>query len=423
MQIEAIPHQSMNHTSDNKSILIFMSSHKFWEGLYDTVDIGFLNNLYKYRICSYSTILMTSIVPRHISKSKYDELFAKQEKLKHALTSYGVEIEFLQVQGRTLISVFSAAKEIRSRISKYGQNFIWAKNYFNCFIGVFIKKKSPGTKLHFEMSGLVPEEEFLYSASNILSRIANFLVLRLLERINISNADSISVVSKRFKEYVINKYQVKSQKVAILPCYFDHDRFYPDEILREEFRKKLQIPTTQKVIFYSGMLQKWQKPDLLFTFIKNIQKLDVNREIRFMLLTYDLDKAHRFVTKYGLKDVIIQAANGEELNGLYNAADIGLAFRSADMVSFVSSPVKIPEYMATANRLIMLEYIGDFGLELQGRKYALIKKNTKDLLRTTIEEINSLEIPDALELEEIRQRYSIRCNLPVIDRILNEQHD
>lgn len=411
---------SMHPSPGSKSIFVYMSSHKFWEGLYDAVDIGFIQNLFEHHIYTNSTVLMTTIVPRQISETKYDELISKEEKLRSALLPYGATIKFFHIKGRTLSGVLNALNEIRSRIKQYDQKFIWSKNYFNCFIGVLVKRQIPGTCLHFEMSGLVPEEELLYSTSNFLYRIVNFLVLRLLERINLFNADTISTVSRRFKEYVVKKYHINPQNIEVLPCFFDHHRFYPDKTLREEYRKKHQISIHQKVILYSGMLQKWQEPDLLFSFLRNIQKQDTNQEFRLMLLTFDQEKARQYVVKYGLKDVIIDAARGEELNGLYNAADIGLAFRSADMVSFVSSPVKIPEYLATGNSLITLAYIGDYGLDLQDKKYVLVKKNKTDLLQTSIQEINGLKKPDTHELEEIQEKYSIRNNLPVVGRILKK---
>ena len=159
------------------------------------------------------------------------------------------------------------------------------------------------------------------------------------------------------------------------------------------------------------MLQKWQDPDLLFSFLKKIQEQDLNHDLRLMMLTFDHEKATQFGSKYGLKNVIVHAASDEELNGLYNAADIGVAVRSADMVSFVSSPVKVPEYLATGNSLIILEFIGDFGLELKNKNFTLIKKDKSELLRTTIEEVKSLRKPNVAELEEIRHNYSIRSNL------------
>ena len=102
-----------------------------------------------------------------------------------------------------------------------------------------------------------------------------------------------------------------------------------------------------------------------------------------------------------LKDLIIDTARGSDLNGVYNAADIGIAVRTADWVSKVSSPVKIPEYLATQNSLILLESVGDYGLDLKNKKYALIKKNEKELLNTQLSEIRLLKHPDHKDMADI----------------------
>ena len=116
-----------------------MSSHKFWEGLFDTVDIGFVLNLYKHQLSSPSKILMTCIVPQGISNTKYDLLLLKENKLKNALLEYGAAIEFFHIQGRNVFEVFKAVKGIKLRIQPFTQKFIWAKNYYNSFISVLIK--------------------------------------------------------------------------------------------------------------------------------------------------------------------------------------------------------------------------------------------------------------------------------------------
>jgi hypothetical protein len=137
--------------------------------------------------------------------------------------------------------------------------------------------------------------------------------------------------------------------------------------------------------------------------------------------TFDQNKARDYATRYGIRDLIVDSVSGNDLNGAYNAADIGIATRSADWVSKVSSPVKIPEYLATKNCIILLETIGDYGLDLKNKKYALIKKNDKDLLNTSISEIHSLEKPDMEDMSEILNEYSIHRYLPVIRKILDER--
>jgi len=380
---------STNHSSTNKStrkraIFIFMGSHTFRSALYETVDITFIRNLFEYRLVDHSDILVTSIFPKRIPEEKYREITEKEDNLRKLAQNNGIEIQFYHIKSRTIKDVINASKDINRIATNYDDRFIWAMNYFNCFIGVLIKKQNQETHLHFDIRGLVPEEELFYSKSNILFRLVKFMILRIMGRINIKNADSISVVSRRFKEYIVKKYNLISQKVVTIPCFFDQNQFYFDETLRLKFRNKYHIADHQKLIFYSGTLLKWQEPDLLFSFIKNLQIQDNHQELRFMILTLNQEKARQYMLKYNIKDLIIESASGQTLTGLYSAADIGIAVRSDNLVSYFSSPVKIPEYLGTQNCLILLECIGDFGLDLKNKKYALIKKDKKDLLTTNI---------------------------------------
>ena len=272
------------------------------------------------------------------------------------------------------------------------------------------------------MMGLAPEEELYYSESNIISRLIKFCVLKIIVRINLKRADSVSVISKRFKDYVVSRYDIEPAIMDIMPCFYDNNSFFTDPEQRRGFRQKYQIKDGQKLILYSGGLQKWQVPDMLFTFFKKLQMQDKNQNFKFMLITFDHEKARKYAVKYDIKDLIIDTVSGTDLNGVYNAADIGITTRTDDWASKVSAPVKIPEYLATKNWLVLLESIGNYGTELMHKKYALVKKDKADLLNTTIEEIHLLEKPDDKDLLDILNNYSINKNLPVVKKILAKRH-
>jgi glycosyltransferase involved in cell wall biosynthesis len=410
--------KQLNRSLNRKKIFIFLGGNNFWEGLFDNINVRFIRNLFEYRLADFSQILMTIIVPGHVTEDKYSILRKKEENLKNTVLKNGANIEYCHIKGRTISGLLSAFKEISTKTVSYNKQFIWATNYFNCFLGTLIKRRLPNTHLHFEMMGLAPEEELYYSESNIISRLIKFCVLKIIERINLKKADSVSVVSKRFKDYVVSKYDIEPAIIDIIPCLYDHNSFFIDSEQRRVFREKYQIKDGQKLILYSGGLQKWQVPDLLFAFFKKIKIQDKNKNFKFMVITFDQEKAQNYATKYELKDLIIDAVSGTDLNSVYNAADIGITTRTDDWVSKVSSPVKIPEYLATKNCLILLESIGDYGTELMHKKYALVKKDKADLLNTIIEEIHLLEKPDDKDLLEIFKNYSINNNLPVIKKIL-----
>jgi len=408
-----ISKQKVNHS---KEAFIFLAAFNFWEGLFDNVNVKFIKNLLSFKVADLSYILMTIIIPHHLCEERFAILKEKKETLKKIAREYGAVIEFYHIRGRTLKGLFCAFKEIRKKTFFYQKRFIWASNYFNCFLGTMIKFMVPNTYLHFEMMGLVPEEELLYSESKILTRTIKFLTLKILCNINLKKADSVSVVSKRFKDYLISRYGSNPSMIEVIPCFYDDKIFYFDDSLRKEFRRKFQIHDDQKLILYSGMLQRWQRPDVLFEFFKNMKQQDKNREFRFMIITFDHNKAGKYATKYGIKDLMIEKAIGSDLNGIYNAADIGIATRTGDWVSKVSSPVKIPEYLATQNSIILLESIGDYGHDLKKKKYALVKKNKEDLINTDLSEIRFLEKPDHKDMVDILKNYSVQKFLPIIKK-------
>ena len=410
-----------DRSEHDKEVFIFLAAHNFWEGLFENVNMKFLRMLLGFQLTEFPCVLMTIIMPVRLTDDHINILKKKEEKIKKIAHENGVKIEFCYIRGRTNQGLFGAFKEIRRKTFFYKKRFIWASNYFNGFLGAMLKYYMPDSRLHFEMMGLVPEEELFYSESNIVSRIAKFLILRMICRINLKKADSISVVSRRFKDYVISRYRVNPSRIDVIPCFYDDKVFYVDDDMRRRFRRRYQIEDHQKLIVYSGMLQKWQMPDVLFSFFQKMQQQDENRGLRFLVATFDQDKASDYATKYGIRDLIIDSASGIDINGPYNAADIGIATRSADWVSIVSSPVKIPEYLATQNCLILLESIGDYGLDLKSKKYALIKKNKKDLLNTSISEIHLLKKPDKEDMADILNEYSVRKYLPVIRNILDQR--
>ncbi|MBC2714882.1 MAG: glycosyltransferase family 4 protein [Desulfobacteraceae bacterium] len=408
-------------SSDNKKIFVFLGGNNFWEGLFDTNNIKFIKNLFELKMADFSHILMTIITPKQLSFDQHKILLEKKTQLKKIAHHYGATIDFCHINGRTIRNLLSASKEIFQKTNAYEKRYIWSQNYYNCLLGTLVKKQLPDSYLHFELLGLVPEEELYYSESNVVFRLAKFLVLKIIGRIDLKFSDSVSVVSKRFKEYIISKYHLRPGTVDITPCVYDDKIFFPSQEARTRFRSKYGINDHQKLVLYSGMLQKWQKPDVLFAFIKKLQMQDVHQAFRFMIMTFDQEKARQYASKYEIKHLIIDAGSGDDLNGVYNAADIGISCRSSDLVSKVSSPVKIPEYLATQNSLVLLESIGDFGIDLKTKDYALVKKDNKDLLNTTLEEINRLKKPDSIDLNDIFNKYCLQGNTHIFKRILEKQ--
>lgn len=398
-------------------LLIFLAGSNFWEGLFDTVNYRFLKNLFQFRLATVSAVLMSVIRPPSLSLKKQCILAEKEARLKRLGRRHGVTVAFYHVHGRTLTNLVTASSRIAELAGRFDRRLIWAHNYYNCFLGVLVKARLPGTALHYDILGLAPEEELLYSESVAVARWSRFCVLKALGRVNIRRADSVSVVSHRFKTHVLATYSIAPEKVDVIPCYYDDETFFHDPRVRDRYRAAYRLAPDQKLILYSGMLQKWQLPERLFAFFKMLQQQDADRRLRFMVLTFDPDKARRYAASHRIEHLTIDSLSGADLNGAYNAADIGVALRSADIVSQVSSPVKIPEYLATRNSLILLESIGDFGAWLKGKEYCLVREDVDGLNDIRLDALMALKKPTDRDLADIARRYGPGCHVETIRRI------
>jgi len=231
-----------------------LGGHNFWEGLFDSVNIAFIHNLVHAGMLNHSDILMTTIISKGKSDYQPDLLREKEENLRDLLIEKGIRIQFYHIQGRTFKGMTRAAKAIAELAQPYQERYIWAQNYFNCQIGQQVKRSLNNTHLHFDMRGLVPQEELYYSSSNFFLRVAKYLVLQFLESTNLNHADSLSVVSHRFLNFIDKKHHLDSKPSVVFPNFFDEDKFFINPSSRKFYRDKYDIADHQKLVIYSGLL-------------------------------------------------------------------------------------------------------------------------------------------------------------------------
>ncbi len=210
------------------------------------------------------------------------------------------------------------------------------------------------------------------------------------------------------------------KEIAVYPCTYDTDIFYSDAKLRSVYRKKYGIGKNHIVLLYSGSMQKWQMPDLIFRFFKNIEMQDKENKFKFFCLTFDRIIAEKFIEKYSLKNIILGSSTGKDLVGVYNASDIGVICRKNDLVNRVSSPTKMAEYLATGNSVILTRGIGDYSEELDGKKSVLIKNDLKEFFNTSYEELIKLNSDNSIDRAWIKSRYGNKNNISSFKSVFND---
>jgi hypothetical protein len=391
----------------NDSVFIFLGSKTTDNSqLFENHQIGFIENLYENNIIDFKHVLVSVYLPEIIDSAEKLNIKQKTEKMEEIARRYSFELGIIFIKGKTFKSLLRALKQIREKATPFTHKVIFSQNYHSGFIGLCLKQSLKNVYLHANLRGVPAEEELFYSRSFFLRRILNFLVLKWIEKKVIPGSDSLSVVSKQYKKYLDNKLKTRIKHIVVYPCAYDSGQFYVDRDLRKAFREKYQIKNHQKVFIYSGSMHKYQLPAKIFQFYVNISKQDSGENCVFIFLTLDKDVAQRFSKSFLIHNFIIESAHGKDLLGFYNASDIGVIIRQNDLVNRVASPTKIPEYLSTGNSVILTEGIGDYTVELRDKSFALIKKDTTDFIKTSINELMELKSLDENDLNWVKENYS-----------------
>lgn len=388
-------------TLKNKK-LIFLGTHDILRGVFDSHNLGFLELFFKEYSDHIKSIVMTAFIKKNLNNKEKLIIDKKIKRLEDLAKNYRIKSEFIPFEREDFSSINKNINKIKNHFNKEDKIILIAQNYFNGYIGYKLKRNFKNIQFHLDLKGVAPEEELNYSDSKITARLSKYLVLKYFERLIIKNYDSISLVSKEFRKYLLNKYNIK-KKIIIYPSVFNSKRFYYNNRLRIKYRRFLGLKKDDKLIIYSGSFQKWQLPNKIF---KNFKTLLKNKGFYGLIMTYDIKTAKEFVKRYNLKKIKVLTARGEDLNGYYNAGDVGLIFRKKDLVNKVSCPTKIAEYLITKNSVILNDGIGDFSRYLKNKKFAIVKKEYEEFSKIDIKERNKLEKPKINDLKYIKKEFS-----------------
>jgi lysozyme family protein len=306
--------KSLQKDKKRENVFIFIGGQNILSGVYESHNIYFLNNLYKYNILNNYDVILTIIVDYERLELKETELVNdKLKKLQKIADEYNFNLEIIDIKNRSLSSLISVSKKIIKKVKCYKKKIIWSHNLFNGLLGYLLSKKIPHTYWHLDMKG-VPAEEQFYKNMSLAKKILNYLVLKIIQQYITGKADSISVVSTRFKKYLAECYGYK-KKIIVYPSVYKKDTFYFDKNMRDYYRSELGIKEHEKLIFYSGNLQKWQQPDFIFRLFKNIERTDRISKYKFLFLCLEVENAKSLAKTHNMDNMIITSALGKELVG------------------------------------------------------------------------------------------------------------
>ncbi len=196
---------------------------------------------------------------------------------------------------------------------------------------------------------------------------------KAFEKICMRNSRHLIVVSEAMKDHFARSYPVPA---LVVPYSVDGRFLEYGEREREEARRELGL-TGGFVLVYSGtFFTTWQQPDKMAAAFGELRKRVANGF--FLVLTTDEGAAVRdYLVSRGLEesDFRIVKVSHEEVPRYLVAGDAGLLIRERGIVSQVSCPLKLVEYLACGLPILCAQGIGDFSGMVQERGVGVVVDN------------------------------------------------
>lgn len=285
------------------------------------------------------------------------------EELRRELSTQGIEWHWLRYHQRpsvpaTIYDVFAGIRKARSLVKRNKIELVHARAHIPATIALVLKKNL-GTKMIFDLRGLMAEE--YVDAQHWRKDSLPYRLTKSTERQILASADAVVTLTERIWPIIKEWDGLRGREVhhEVIPCCVDLSLFKFSEDDRARRRAELGLGE-QFTIVYSGSLDGWylteqmadffaafvrQKPDAHLVWLTNgshdrVKELMANRNIaadRFSVLSVPA----RLVPSY------------------LAAADAGLSFIKRCVSKLASSPTKNGEYLACGLPLVINAGIGD----------------------------------------------------------------
>ncbi len=260
---------------------------------------------------------------------------------------------------------FVKAKKI---IKEKRIEIIHARSLFPAIISLLLKINYPNLKVLYDNRGVFIDEQIYLKQWKREGLIEN--IFRILERWIIKKSDHIVVVSRVFKDFLINEHPAinnLSEKISVI-----NNKTYIDKLKPEDFIKQ---KNKNIICVFSGSSAKWQNLNEVITFAQNCLRRINN--FRFKILTYEVDKFEKEILNYKELFHVTEILNltSDKVFDQLTSANFGLLLRENNLINNVSSPLKFAEYLAAGLPIVVSEGVGDTEEIINSHKVGIVVKH------------------------------------------------
>jgi len=287
----------------------------------------------------------------------------KCEELKRELAAHGIEWHWLRYHQRpsvpaTIYDVIAGTRKARSLVRRNGIGMVHARSHIPATIALALKK-SLGTKMIFDVRGLMAEE--YVDAEHWREGSVPYRITKASERRIFEKTDAVVTLTERIWPIIRDWEGLRGRDVhhAVVPCCVDLSLFKFSDDERAKRRAELELGDKFTIV-YSGSLDGWYLTEQMADFFVAFRRRRTDAHLVWLTNgSHDRVKELMKSRNVPADRFSVLSVQAREVPSYLSAADAGLSFIKPCLSKIASSPTKNAEYLACGLPLIINACIGD----------------------------------------------------------------
>ena len=287
----------------------------------------------------------------------------KCEELRRELASHGIEWHWLRYHQRpsvpaTIYDVIAGTRKARSLVRRNGIGMVHARSHIPATIALALKK-SLGTKMIFDVRGLMAEE--YVDAEHWREGSVPYRITKTAERRIFEKTDAVVTLTERIWPIIRDWEGLRGRDVhhAVVPCCVDLSLFKFSDDERAKRRAELALGDKFTIV-YSGSLDGWYLTEQMADFFATFRRRRPDAHLVWLTNgSHDRVKELMKSRNVPADRFSVLSVPARNVPSYLSAADAGLSFIKPCLSKIASSPTKNAEYLACGLPLIINAGIGD----------------------------------------------------------------
>jgi len=259
-----------------------------------------------------------------------------------------------------LVGILSTLRILRIHPVK----LIHARGFIPAIIGC-LPARLNRTPLFFDTRGFLADK---YVGGGLLKRRSvAYKIMKVAEYFFLKWVPALSVETRCHKEILASKYPRYKEKIAVIPCCVDTERFNFIKKGDRDILKRYGI--SEGVVFsYLGKLSTWYLIKEMLDFYE-IARTFFKKSF-FIFLTQDAPE-FLHIPNFFKNEIVTIRPNYEDIPRLLASSDVGIFFINPYR-RYNSCPVKYGEYLASGLPVVINSGIGDCDKIVRARRLGVV---------------------------------------------------